>query len=324
MEAAVITTYRCDNRCLMCNIWRHPTKIEEEFSPALLEKLPDLRFCNITGGEPFLREDLVDIAHILRKKARRVVISTNGYATDRIIDLVEKVKGIGIRISLEGLPAANDELRGRRDCFDHGLRTLLELKQRGIKDIGFAVTVSDRNAGDMIELYHLARYLNVEFATAVTHNSYYFHKADNRIQDKDKAIAAFEILIRELLATWRIKNWFRAYFKQGLINRIRGGSRLLPCRAGTDLFFLDPFGEIRPCNGMEPDTWLESMGNLHKASFEEIWSSEKARQIRELVDTCPQKCWMVGTASPAMKKAPWRPALWVVRNKWKSLLGNKS
>jgi len=324
MEAAVITTYRCDNRCLMCNIWQHPTKIEDEFSPSLLEKLPSLNFCNITGGEPFLREDIVDIVRIIKKKSRRVVISTNGYATDKIINLMENVKGVGIRISLEGLPAANDELRGRQDSFDHGLRTLLELKQRRIKDIGFAVTVSDRNAGDMIDLYHLAKYLKVEFATAVIHNSYYFHKSDNQIQDTEKVIAGFERLIRELLGTRRIKNWFRAYFNQGLINRIRGESRPLPCRAGTDLFFLDPYGEIRPCNGMEPKTWLESMGNLNMTTFENIWTSEKAQRIREKVVSCPQHCWMVGTASPAMKKSPRQPTLWVIRNKWKSLIKSKS
>ena len=155
MEAAVITTYRCNCRCRMCDIWKNPTRPEEEFKPDILEKLPPLAFANITGGEPFLRDDLEEIVSVLKTRARRIVISTNGYFTDRIVRLVEKSGDIGIRISIEGLPAANDELRGIRDGFDHGLRTLLELRRMGLKDIGFGITVSDRNARDMLELYQL-------------------------------------------------------------------------------------------------------------------------------------------------------------------------
>ncbi len=321
MEAAVITTYRCNCRCRMCDIWKHPTAIEEEFRPGLLNKLPPLAFANITGGEPFLREDIGEIVGILRKKAGRVVVSTNGYLTEKIVSLAEDFPGIGFRISLEGLPAANDELRGVRDGFDHGLRTLLELQRRGLKDIGFGITVSDRNARDMLELYQLAKSMNLEFATAVVHNSYYFHKHDNRIREEAAACGCFEELIRELLKTSRPKNWFRAYFNHGLIGYIRGQKRPLPCGAGEDMFFLDPFGEIRPCNGMDRATEETSMGNLHRQSFEEIWNGARARRLREAVKSCPRNCWMIGTASPAMKKHLLPPALWVARNKLRSLRG---
>lgn len=319
MEAAIVTTYRCNNKCQMCYTWKFPTKEEEEFKPSLLEKLPSLSFCNVTGGEPFLRDDIGEITHILLKKAKRLVISTNGWFTDKIVELAKTEKRIGIRISLEGLPAANDELSGMPDSFDHGLRTLLELKRMGLKDIGFGITVSDRNAKDMLELYYLAKYLKVEFATAIVHNSYYFHKTDNKIVNTEMVTEHFEKIIHELLKTWRVKNWYRAYFNQGLINVIQGHRRPLPCKAGTDLFFLDPWGEIRPCNGMEEGIWYESFGNLHQNTFEEIWNSEKAQKIREKVADCPKNCWMIGTASPAMKKNLLKPTLWVLKNKLRTL-----
>lgn len=325
MEAAIITTYRCINRCVMCNIWKYPTKVEEEFEAKILEKLPKLKFANITGGEPFLRDDIEEIVSILLKKANRVVVSTNGYFTEKIVDVAKKFKNknFGVRISIEGLPAANDELRGLKDCFDHGLRTLLQLQKIGLKDIGFGITVSDRNAEDMLELYQLAKAMDVEFATACVHNSYYFHKWDNKITEKEKVIKCFEELINELLKTNRIKNWFRAYFNYGLINYIKGQPRLLPCGAGTDMFFLDPFGEIRPCNGMDTDSLDNSMGNLKEKSFEEIWYSEKAKMIREKVKNCPKNCWMIGTAAPAIKKHIFKPLVWVVKNKLKVILGKR-
>lgn len=316
MEAAVITTYRCNAKCHMCNVWQYPTEKKEEIRPEVLKKLPALAFCNITGGEPFLRDDIEEIVRVVRDKAKRVVISTNGFFTDRILDVARKNRDIGIRISIEGLPAANDELRGLKDCFDHGLRTLLELQRMGIKDIGFGITVSDRNAKDMIELYQLAKAMNLEFATAAVHNSFYFHKYDNEIKNKAEVIACFEELIKELLCTKKVKSWFRAYFNYGLINYIKGGKRLLPCEAGTENFFVDPWGEVRPCNGLEESIWMDSMGNLNKQSFDEIWTSPKAKEIREKVKTCPKNCWMIGTAAPVMKKYISKPALWIIKNKW--------
>jgi len=323
MEAAIVTTYRCNARCQMCGIWKYPTKRQEEFRPEILNKLPDLHFCNITGGEPFLRDDIEEIVHILRKKARRIVISTNGYLTQRITDLVRRNKEIGIRISIEGLPAANNELRGIRNGFDHGLRTLLELQRMKVKDIGFGITVSDRNTKDMLELYQLAKAMKVEFATAVVHNSYYFHKYDNQITQKDEVVACFKRLIYELLGTKRVKNWFRAYFNYGLINRLKGNKRLLPCGAGIDMFFLDPWGEVRPCNGMDSGGLDNSMGNLNEMNFGEIWNSKRAKKIREKVRRCSKNCWMIGTASPAMKKNIIKPTVWVIKNKLRVMMGRE-
>ena len=316
MEAAVITTYRCIQKCTMCHIWKFPTKPEEEFAPSLLEKLPRLSFCNITGGEPFLRKDLFDIVAILKRKARRLVISTNGYLTEDILRLAGHHRDIGIRISLEGLPAVNEALRGTTDGFDSGLRTLLALKKLGLKDIGFATTVSDQNHADLLKLFHLAKRLGVEFATAVVHNSFYFHTAENELRDKEKVAGSFRNLVKELLRSKRMKDWYRAYFNHGLIEYIQDHQRLLPCPAGSDVFFLDPWGEIYPCNGLEEKVWLESLGNLHQHSFKDIWTSEKTAAIRSKVRTCPKNCWMIGTASPAMKKRLWKPTLWILRNKY--------
>lgn len=323
MEAAIVTTYRCNAKCHMCNVWKYPTRVAEEFKAELLEKLPPLQFANLTGGEPFLREDIAEIVRIVKRKARRVVISTNGYFTDKILALARENRDIGFRISIEGLPAANDELRGIQDGFDHGLRTLLELQRIGIKDIGFGITVSDRNAPDMRELYQLAKAMGLEFATAVVHNSYYFHKHDNRITRQDKVEACFQELIRDLLGTKKVKNWFRAYFNYGLINYLKGKPRLLPCGAGQDMFFLDPGGKIMPCNGLENDDAEHTLGNLNEQTFAEIWQGEKARRIRERLKNCPRNCWMIGTASPAMKKHLISPAIWVIRNKLRMMLGKE-
>jgi MoaA/NifB/PqqE/SkfB family radical SAM enzyme len=294
----------------MCNTWQYPTTPEEEISPSDLESLPSVNFANITGGEPFLREDIADIVAVLKPKADRIVVSTNGYFTDRVVALAERYPDLGFRVSLEGLPAANDELRGIPDGFDHGLRTLLKLRSMGVKDIGFGVTLSDRNADDLLELYELADAMGLEFATAAVHNAYYFHKYDNVIEDKERVAASIEEIARRLVKTSRPKNWFRAWFNMGLANYVRGGHRLLPCDMGTDVFFVDPFGSVKPCNAMDA-----SMGSLKTQSFEQIWSSDQARSVRDGVCACDADCWMIGSVSPAMKKHITYPARWVLKAK---------
>lgn len=314
MEACLIVTYRCNAKCYMCNTWQYPSKREEEYGPELVDKLPGgLEFINITGGEPFLRKDIGEIVEKALTKTKRLVISSNGYFTDRVVQLFERFGNrVGIRISIEGLPAANDELRGIINGFDHGLRTLTTLHGMGITDIGFGMTVSDRNADDMIELYRLAKAMGLEFATATTHNSFYFHTKDNRHEDQKKVAAAFENIAVELLKTNKPKNWFRAYFNMGLARKVRGRKRALPCEVGTDMFFVDPDGDVIPCNGSDQPM---IMGNLHEQSFDEIWNSPQAEKVREMVKNCDKQCWMIGSAAPAMKKRISVPLQWVVKNK---------
>jgi MoaA/NifB/PqqE/SkfB family radical SAM enzyme len=310
VEGLVAVTYRCNARCHMCNTWQHPSTTADELSADDLRSLPHLDFANITGGEPFLRSDLAEIIDVVRSKADRVVVSTNGYFTDRVVALAQRYPDLGFRVSLEGLPAANDDLRGIKDGFDHGLRTLLRLRAVGVKDIGFGITLSDRNADDIIELYELADSMGLEFATAAVHNSFYFHKYDNVIEDQERVAANLEEVSRRLLRTNRPKNWFRAWFNVGLANYVRGGRRLLPCGMGTDVFFVDPFGRVMPCNAMDA-----AMGSLKSQSFGEIWDSPEAHAVRDRVRTCDANCWMVGSVSPAMKKHIAVPASWVVEAK---------
>jgi len=323
-DVSIITTYRCQMRCKMCDIWENPTAKKSEIQAKELEILPSFKFVNVTGGEPFVRHDLEDIIEVLNTKSSRIVISTSGWHTDRILKLAERFPDIGIRVSIEGLSQKNDDLRGRDGSFDRGLRTLLGLKEMGVKDIGFGQTVSNHNSKDMIWLYRLARELGFEFATASFHNSFYFHKDDNNITNKDEVIENFSGLIEELLKENSPKSWFRAWFNLGLINYIKGERRMLPCEAGSANFFIEPYGDVYPCNGLEDRYWKESMGNIREAaSFEELWFSEQANKVRAQVRKCPKNCWMVGTAAPVMKKYISHPAKWVIQNKIKSLMGKE-
>ena len=314
LNGTVIVTYRCNARCNMCNRYKAPSRPEEELSIKTIAKLPDMYFTNITGGEPFIRQDLKEIVRELYKKSDRIVISTNGYFTNRILDLCEEFPEVGIRVSIEGLQHTNDEIRGLPNGFERGYETLEKLVLAGHPDVGFGMTIQDRNAHDLVPLYRVSNDLGMEFATASLHNSFYFVEAKNIIQDRAMVAQKIEDLCNELLKSNEPKKWFRAYFNHGLINYIYGQPRLLPCDMAFDTFFIDPYGDVMPCNGTKDK---EVMGNLNEQSWEELWSSDQAQQVRKKVRHCDRNCWMIGSVSPAMHKYIMKPALWALSHKLK-------
>ena len=297
----------------MCNRYKAPSKPEEEISIDTVKKLPEMYFTNITGGEPFIRSDLKDIVRELDKKSDRIVISTNGFFTDRIIDLCKEFPNVGIRISIEGLEDTNNKIRGLEDGYNKGYTTLKKLVEMGHGDVGFGMTVQDANADDLVPLYKISDEMNMEFATASLHNSFYFVEAKNIIKDREHVAKNFEDLINELLKSNSPKKWFRAYFNHGLINYIYGQKRLLPCDMAFDTFFIDPYGDVMPCNGTKEK---EVMGNLNEQSWDELWNSEQAERVREKVRHCDRQCWMIGSVSPAMHKYITTPATWVIKHKF--------
>ena len=320
LNGTVIVTYRCNARCTMCNRYKAPSKPEEEISIETIKKLPPMYFTNITGGEPFIRQDLPDIVRELYKKSDRIVISTNGFFTDRIIKLCEEFPKVGIRISIEGLEDTNNEIRGLPDGFNRGYETLKKLVEMGHPDVGFGMTVQDKNAKDLVPLYKKSEELNMEFATASLHNSFYFVEAKNIIHDRLMVAQNFEDLINELLKSNSPKKWFRAYFNHGLINYIFGQKRLLQCDMSFDTFFIDPYGDVMPCNGTKDK---EVMGNLNTQTWDELWNSKQADSVRAKVRCCDRNCWMIGSVSPAMKKYIYKPAWWIFVHKFLRIFKKK-
>jgi MoaA/NifB/PqqE/SkfB family radical SAM enzyme len=298
----------------MCDCYKDPSKPEQELDLSVIRKLPDMSFTNITGGEPFIRQDIDQIVEELYRKTDRIVISTNGFFSDRIIELCNKFPKIGIRISIEGLQETNDKIRGLRDGWARGYNTLRKLVETGHKDVGFGMTIQDLNCKDIIPLYDISEKLGMEFATATLHNSFYFRKEDNRIEDKYLVSAEITKLINRLLSSKSPKKWYRAYFNHGLINYIYGQKRLLPCRMAENGFFVDPFGDVLPCNGSAVK-W--SMGNLKEKTWDEIWTSAEAAEVRKKVNNCDRNCWMIGSVAPAMKQNILIPTLWVISHKLK-------
>ena len=140
-------TNMCQSRCKTCNIWKvyldKPELRKEELGIDEIEKifrtLGHVFFFNVSGGEPFLREDLPEIVRLACKYLTPGVIHipTNGIATnlieDSMIQIMETMSSDGygdtpitIKPSFDGVEEKHDEIRGVKGNF----KKLLDTYQR--------------------------------------------------------------------------------------------------------------------------------------------------------------------------------------------------
>ena len=202
---------------------------------------------------------------------------------------------------------------------------MLELRKTKCKNIGFSVVISPDNYKDLLPLYELCVALGVELGNSVVHNSWYFHKEDNLLTSQE-ALKAHDEFTKALLTSKRrglkakLKDYGRAYFNKSIHRRLRGdetGYRP-PCGALHDFFFIDPWGNVSPCNG-SAEEWI--IGNIKEDSFENIMNSDKAKEVAKKVAACDRNCAFIVTERHDMVRKPWKPIWWIIKNKWRIAQG---
>jgi len=318
IDCVLAVTYKCNSRCTMCDIW----KLKENSNLELdyYKKLPKtLRDINVSGGEPFLRQDLVQLIKILRKTypKAKMVISSNGFLTDLIKEKMREIlkiaPNIGIGVSIDGIEEAHDKIRGIPGGFKMAIKTIKMLREDlGMKNLRLAFTISKENASELSKVYDLSRELGVEFTLALAQSSEFFFGGKSVEEAPDEKILKkqFDYLIKTELKSWQPKKWARAYFAKSLFDFAKTGKQALPSRAGQDFFFLDPFGNVYPSvihNSV--------MGNVKEKDFSAIWFGKEAEEARKKVKESNQDAWMICTARSAIKRHPIKVGWWVVRNK---------
>jgi MoaA/NifB/PqqE/SkfB family radical SAM enzyme len=325
IDAVIAVTYRCDARCDMCSI--RQLEPGTELAPAEYRKLPrTLRDVSITGGEPFLREDIVELVRVIDEHCNhpRIVISTNGFQRRRIMhaapELMRIGRRVGLAVSIGGIGEIHNEIRGVPGGFDKALETLKQLKQIGYRNVRVAFAAQSSKVKHLGAVYELSRQFGYQFTTSVAQNSDF-----DFATEANQRVAAIEleqelqyVMCKELFS-FSPKRWLRAYFYAGVVRCNVCGERMIGCRAGRDSFFMDPAGKVYPCLTLNSE-----MGNLSEQPFEDVRRSENTQRIRRTVDACSEPCWMICTARTSMLRSPLKPAAWVLRSWGKIALGRGS
>jgi MoaA/NifB/PqqE/SkfB family radical SAM enzyme len=299
----------------MCDIWSRPDRFE--LPPEWYRRIPkSLTNINISGGEPFMRDDIPEIIGVLREHLRnpRIVFSTNGVLTEKIVEqAVEMAKGgpLAIRVSIDGVGEKHDEIRNHKGAFEKSIGTVKELQKAGIKDLGLACTGSKDNPGALGDVKRYAEELGVDYVSSVVHSSeLYFGEQEDMVPRDERTRGDLVEIATKQLRSARPKDWFRAYYTDGMIDYIDGKPRREPCTAAVRHIHVDHRGVVYPCNILN-----RPLGDLNETTWEEIEAAPSTAEILEEVRNCPIQCWMSCTVAPGMKKNPLVPARWVL-SRW--------
>jgi len=300
-NAIIAVTLNCNSRCIMCDIWKN--RITHELSPSEYLKLPSsLVDINITGGEPFLRRDLVEIIKNMKTASprARLIMSTNGFMPHRAAEDLPKIKLIdpsfALRVSIDGVGSAHDKIRRIPGGYKKILQTLEIARSVGIRDLGVSLTVMKQNIHEIPKVREFCKKNNFEFTITVATSSAIYFGADKgvfRPKDSKPLEKNLEALARDHFSTLHPKEIVRGWFVKQLLRYLKTGKRALPCEAGSGFFYMDSVGNVYTCH-MKP--WL--MGNITRDSIQKIFGLNK---FASNVAAC-NSCWMVCTAKSMIKK----------------------
>jgi putative heme d1 biosynthesis radical SAM protein NirJ1 len=160
-------TKTCNLKCIHCYAGSESKKYEGELTHAEAKRfIDDLAAFNVpvilfSGGEPLIREDIMDLAKYATRHGIRVTFSTNGTLIDKEMAKDLKTIGVGyVGISLDGIGENNDRFRGKKGAFDaalRGIQNCLEVGQR----VGLRFTINRHNYADLHDIFKLIEEENI-------------------------------------------------------------------------------------------------------------------------------------------------------------------
>jgi len=322
----VFVTSRCNLRCSFCFLSPGSPLGRKELTLAefrqVAAKLGPLLQLSLTGGEPFLREDLPELAGILlaRTRAPYVSVPTNGWFTERITGFVREVlprfpnSSFRLLVSIDGLGEEHDRLRGRPEAFQRALETsraLLGLRRSHpnlVVDTSavFHPENQDHLRETLETLHKTLPFDNLSVTWARGRHSDWSLHPDSP--------GKYQALLKSL-SRWRGPGENRAFSaawravaqvtREGVAQVLSEGRLPTPCVAGKNLVVLREDGEVLACEMLD-----RSLGNLleHEGDLRSLLATPRARNqirwIRKSGCACTYECAMSAGVV-------WSPARWL-------------
>lgn len=309
-------TSRCNLLCTHCFYWEELNKKKNELSLDEIEmiscSLPNLLSVSLTGGEPYLRADLPDIARGFERNSqvRNIQIPSNGLLVEKTIsraeELLKKVRRARVctGVSLDGPEEIHNRIRQNPKSFARALETLAELKK--LKpffpnlSVGVALTVSAANQSRLDDFY---RFVTEKLQPdAITITLVRGNPIDPSLKRVDLDLyRAFSQRVIEYRRAHRLTDRWTdrlVIAKEEESYRLIGEAakateRISPCYAGELIAVLSEIGEVYLCETLD-----KSMGNIrdHGCDFSRLWAAQPADEARvyqkELGCQCTYECAM--------------------------------
>jgi radical SAM family uncharacterized protein len=231
-------TYNCNLRCKMCPFWKRTSKDSStEKEKAILRRVYDSGACGIAfeGGEPLLRNDLVEILAFSRSLPLHTSLITNGTLLESRIDEISTYINGVIYVSLDGLEKTHDTIRGVSGCFRKAVRGITASRAKASVTIN--TTIMAENIHEIEDLVKLAKEMDIKISVAVAHEycnatasvpaSHEIREIARKLVEMKKkgyplvnSISYFKVIAKE--KNWTCKPW-------SLVNVSPDGNLVLPC-----------------------------------------------------------------------------------------------
>ncbi len=292
--------YSCNSRCMTCNVYEkrvHNFTVEEyDKTFATLGEAPF--WFTMSGGEPFLRKDIVDVCRVAYDRCKPGIINipTNGSLYNVIPERVEQIvknspnTDIVINLSLDDIGERHDKIRGYPGNWDRAMKTYNELDKLRIYPnftLGIHTVISAFNVQRFPEIYREL--------SALEPDSYITEIAEERVElgtmgeaigpAQPQYFEAIDFLMDEmkknkLKGVGKIAQSFRFEYYQLVKKYLLQKKQIVPCFAGIASCQISPDGDVWPCC-----IRADSMGNLRENdyNFPTVWKTNAARKIRKSI-----------------------------------------
>jgi len=298
-------TRNCQSRCRTCYIWKQECR--EELSlpriESLFRSIGWTYFFNVSGGEPFLREDLPEIVGLACRYMRPAVIHipTNALAPGRIETMTERILAIisteapgtvlTIKPSMDGIGADHDEIRGVPGNFERLLDTLERLKalrcSHSNLHVGVGTVISRFNAANLLKIIDFAGTLGVDtYINEVAEEREEFFNIGSGItpagESYGEIMEVFKKAVRSRMKGMRplsrVTTAMRLVYYDIVTEYLRTGKQVIPCYAALMNVHVNSDGGIWPCAILAYRGQMGTVGD--DTDFLDIWKSRKAADIR--------------------------------------------
>lgn len=300
-SAHFVPTFRCNGRCIMCDIWKRtpPPELSTQEMKRVLSQLTCLDIIKVIGGEPTLRDDLIELVHYIRKSINPYILQiiSNGFQPDHLEALAKETawSGLMIRISLDGRGDRHDEIRGFTGAYNlvcDSLQRLVNIRKHQQFRIGINFNVTDRTLQDYSPLKAMADDLGVDFIPGIPVKPFLDAKGSLSVEKKTVFLSmqkeAMKSLIGKQMQNKKNYPFFERLFLSRTDDRIfekllfSEKSLRFRCMELRSLIYVLSNGDIITC-GLDH----EPVGNLVQEDLSSIWRSNRIKEFRKRVDECP-------------------------------------
>ena len=251
----------------------------------------------VTGGEPFLRKDFVEILDNVLKKNQipQVSINSNGFYIDRIKkfmpELVEKYKNteFTLSISLDGPEEIHDKVRVFKGAYKRALETIDEIKYLREKPNFFlklASVLTKDNKHFMEDFLDQTSKWSIDFHELILIRDV---PVEEQLAVKDVFLKLNKMQHERTSKIWKNSfngKLFKKLYKE-TIKRIDNDKVFSPCLAGGRLVEIFPDGVVRGCE-VEKLWDVSKIGDLNHTNNDivEIIKTKEAKKFRKIAKKC--------------------------------------